>query len=463
MSPYSHSDTATHINQANPPPPYVTYDQNFQCDPNNADSLAVGTLGVTLWRNPISFGGGRTYIIPPYGNQSISFTGTQPQCYAQKDSCNIHFNPIVLAAGQPSVELKFTLNEPPANKKHLIYMTGNYGQGGAQQSYDLAPEQTYNDAGFNNLVIYNMSPVSVELIDFQIIRTYRMYTLGTSCPPASVPPGSGNLDDLRIDYPCTTEQCGGRSYSHHINGDHKDGVLAANGGSFTWNFDWSLDWTPDHNNRYNYVQGAICLLNFNQMRATQTDPNPYVKDILLVAELNGMIVETFRISKFADQRSFPATNLMMSPYYNDTGPNQIRLINYGTRPVRMVDDLGIDIYRIYETQSLCPPPHSDHGDTCTSPDLLIGLSVSGVATIPAQVTFVVDGNNYPPDSNVCLSPGAHNFSVDQYTSDPYGNYVFSYWDVVDGSSNHLFYVYDNPASINIESPAAGIFATYTTY
>jgi hypothetical protein len=90
------------------------------------------------------------------------------------------------------------------------------------------------------------------------------------------------------------------------------------------------------------------------------------------------------------------------------------------------------------------------------------LDVQGVAVTPPQVTFVIDGTeNYSPSSVACESLGEHSFSVDATTSDVYGNYTFQYFDILDGGANHLYYVYDNPATIDVSSSTEFVIATYS--
>ena len=131
-------------------------------------------------------------------------------------------------------------------------------------------------------------------------------------------------------------------------------------------------------------------------------------------------------------------------------------------------NLGMEGHEILAHFEADHSNHSDHSDgyytdgghvDCGSGVATVILNVSGVMVTPPSVTFVVDSSNYSPDSVVCLTPGEHDFSVDSTTSDVYGNYTFAYFDVLDGGANHLYYVYDNPATIEVGSNF--IVATYT--
>jgi hypothetical protein len=358
-----HADHAMHIDQPWSGEPYI-YNTNYQCDPTNNDSLSGGTLGVTIWRD--TYEGGPDIYISPNDTVTISFTGTQPGCYLSKDSCNIYFDPIVLSPGDTTndAELKYKLNgipEDPQDWAHLCHISGVVGHP-AIQAYDLAPVTGYNDIGLNTLVIKNFSnSATAELIDFQIFRTYHMKTLGNDCSAANNTVPNGTLDDLRNDYPCNMLQCGGRSFLLHRDPTYNNNDLAPND-----HFSWFFDWTKTQNDSsapYNYADKDICLFNFNQI-VTQADSAD--NDVRLFATLNGQGLVTFWLPKKGTHSSFPSYNLTKSSAYNDMGPNQLTLTNLGDVSVRMVDNYGVDVYRIYKTESCCHTDHSDHSDTAHS-------------------------------------------------------------------------------------------------
>jgi hypothetical protein len=352
MAHQNHSNTAMHIDQPWIGRPYL-YNTNYQCDPENNDSLQGGcSMGVTLWRD--ASGGGPEYEIPPNGNVTISFTGTKPSCYVQKDSCNIYFDPVTLYPGDTTgndVYLSYILNG--GAERHLCHISGVIGHP-AIQGYDLAPVNSYNDVGLNTLLINNYGNATVELINFQVFRTYRMKVLGNECSAGSNPPANGTLDYLRNDYPCNLVEYGGRSLLHHLDPTYNNKILYPYGqqnDTFTWFFDWTKNQTD-----YNYVDKDICLFNFNQI-VTQDTTTAY-NDVRLYGKINGQGLVTFWLPSNEGCSSFPSYDLTKSPYYNDMGPNQVTLTNMGDVPVEMIDDLGVDVYRIYKTD----PVHHDHAD-----------------------------------------------------------------------------------------------------
>jgi hypothetical protein len=93
----------------------------------------------------------------------------------------------------------------------------------------------------------------------------------------------------------------------------------------------------------------------------------------------------------------------------------------------------------------------------------ITLGVNGVATLPPNVTFVIDGTNYTSGDMACLSTSVnHLFSVSPTTSDVYGNYSFEKWDVLDGGANHVRYEYCNPLAMQVTSSTQFLVAMYTS-
>ena len=444
---------------------------NFQCDPNTNPE---GSRGVTTWdlSNPFTI---------PKNNGSVtkSFTCTIPQCYTGQDSCNICFDASADSNSTPDkdVSLTYLVNSANAGGCRISGIANH----GGRQAFDItqSPNHPYDDDKTtpNTFTIVNNSPYTdVTISHFRVLRIYEMYNLGIDnaqmCDPPQTTGSNGNMDFVRVDKPCNYEDCGTWSVSQVADSSGLNQTIQP-GNSFDWYFDWS------NCSSFNYYSTQKCLLNFNQIWATQTNNN--YGDVQLDAEINDEHFATYYLSNQEGNGMFPSYDLVENnSSYNHTGYNHLRLTNNGHVPVKFVE--ALNIYRIYNTYSPCGPytnAYSDHSDVpfsnysdhsdgyyvdgghvdCGSGVATVILNVSGVMVTPPSVTFVVDNNNYSPDSVVCLTPGEHDFSVDSTTSDVYGNYTFAYFDVLDGGANHLYYVYDNPATIEVGSNF--IVATYT--
>lgn len=176
----------------------------------------------------------------------------------------------------------------------------------------------------------------------------------------------GNLDPTsgpyigRQDFPCNAETCGGRSftgftfakvgYTGYNMGTDQSGnrVIGANGGYLDVYFNFS---SCSHDN---YLQGDVCLFNFNPMYASSTSG---YDDIKLEAYLNDSITPfaTYYLSNQGGCGSAPSYNLMNVAGYNDSGPNHVRLVNRSLDvSVTMVDPF-INIYRTYVSNVICGP------------------------------------------------------------------------------------------------------------
>lgn len=329
--------------------------KNYQC---YAASQPLGSMGITYWGYPT----GSNYTIQPNSYQDISFTCTQPKCYNDKNSCNALFLSYVNSSVNSDVQLLYYLNGDSTNWGGS-YLSKHAGHS-AWQAIDLSQVSNYQDIGLNTLRIRNTSSnTSVTIYGFQIFRVYGMCTLscegpptdycalGTTCPNQSPAcssgtnqGSSGSMDSLRNDYPCNFETHGGRSYTAYDSADLAQSTISA-GQCFQWNFDWS----SYHGD--NYQQGSVCLFNFNQIYPTQ---NSSGDDVQLNAYLNdsGTPFATYYLGNQANHGAAPSFNLMAASGYNDTGANTVKLVNNSDVPVYMQDPGGINIYRIYVTNSV---------------------------------------------------------------------------------------------------------------
>jgi hypothetical protein len=322
--------------------------------------------GITTWNI------NNQYIIPqltPHNTANdkatLVFTSTKPKCYMTyptgKDACNILFNAYRTGSGSTiaSIPINWSINGNPLSGCDLSGVANH----GASQGFDLGNGATgYDDVGSNTFVFYNNSDSTIQIDQFKILRTYKMcdhvrnqcpYCYGTTiiCDGGStLPVANGNLDQYRIDKPCSSHKCGGLSYTQYHDISKQGSTLPARS-AFTWTFDFSTL------SQYNYVGSSICIINFNGMsHNAQNDP-----DVSLIAKLNGNgdnPIATFYLNSNENAGFFPSLNLANYPsYYRDDGANTIQLYNNSDVAIQFVNQYGgIDVYRIFQTQLLetCP-------------------------------------------------------------------------------------------------------------
>ncbi|MCW4018193.1 MAG: hypothetical protein NWF00_05890 [Candidatus Bathyarchaeota archaeon] len=320
----------------------------YQCE---TGSPFDGSRGVTYWGYP----SGPNYTIPPNGYTTITFTCTEPRCYQRQDWCNFLFLSYANnTTPDQDINLEYTVNGVQLDGCYLSRLAGH----GAWQGYDVSQHPGYRDVGLNTFVIHNTNNTStVTIFDFQIFRAYEMCDLScqspvdlcdgsTACNPIRCRIGTdhgsdGNLDTLRVDYPCRYETTGRRSVSGFSVPTAANTTIEP-GGCMEWVFNWSPTYTSG-----NYQQGQICLFNFNQMVPLGPSEN---EDVSLTAYINGTQFITYYLSKTQGNGLAPSYNLLNTgTIYNDTAPNTVKIVNNSDVPVLLDDEGGINIYRVYVT------------------------------------------------------------------------------------------------------------------
>ena len=339
--------------------------QHYQCDLDwvAGHSFTQGR-GVTTW----NINNGYTIEpIPAGGTATLTFTCTVPKCYSiyntisgcddtnvhGKDACNLVFNAWANSNTTSEVKLQYNLNDTDVSPSYLSGVAGH----GATQAFELANTgcTLYNDIGENTFKIINNSDVTVNIDHFKVYRIYKMCnliadgggycTIGSDvCSPETTAGTNGNLDFTRLDTPCNFDSCGGLSYTHYQDTSHASQTLYI-GNTFSWQFDFT------NYSGLNYQQASICLFNFNQMWPSST----ITGDMEMVVKVNNQYFTNFYLGRFGGKGLFPSFDLTASQYYNDNGANTVSIVNCSSTNVVMSDTDGIDIYRISQTESVCPP------------------------------------------------------------------------------------------------------------
>jgi hypothetical protein len=207
------------------------------------------------------------------------------------------------------------------------------------------------------------------------------------------------------DYPCNYEKSGTHSYTFYSDEYYNYPTFQREltpGNDFTWTFNFSSE------SQYNYVCGGVCLFNFNQMYPTQDSEKDYVK---LTAYLNDVEVKTFWLSNQgidqANHSLYPSLNLMDYGSYDDDGPNTVKLKSDQNNDVnvRMVDPVGINIYRIYLTTNVGFDNFNRSGDfgTFQWDKLQANGGTAGVSNNKLQVT-VPNGSGWAQAGYVTQNP-----------------------------------------------------------
>lgn len=324
--------------------------------------------GITVWNI------NNQYTIPlltpqntPNDRATLVFTCTKPKCYMTyqegkpdgRDACNILFNAYRTGSGSiaSSTSISWSSNNMPLSGCDL----SGVAQNGASQGFDLGNAgSAYNDVGYNTFVIYNNSPSTIKVDQLKVVRTYKMcdhvrgicpYCYGSTiiCDGGStLPVANGNLDEWRVDKPCSAHRCGGLSYTQYHDISKQGSILPA-GSVFQWTFDFSTL------SGYNYVGSSICIFNFNGMSHTTQSGNP---DVSLIAKLNGNNpIGTFYFNRNVNAGLFPSIDLAKYPIYDDDGANTVQLLNNSNVSIQFASQYGgIDVYRIFQTEPLetCP-------------------------------------------------------------------------------------------------------------
>jgi hypothetical protein len=347
---------------------------DYECCPTNILPDHNGR-GVTYWGPITATIQAITGTVP--GTVSFAFTPTQPACYQLEDNCVVYFNSnLNNANSNTDATIKLKINTFDPSIICLPRIDGYVGN----QAFDLVNAKDnqgnpqYLGTITNSITFENHSTVEVTLTSLRIFRVYQMCNLdwdkmgcceGTASCVSTFPAPIGTvacshgqsvasvgLDSTRVDYPCNFETCGGRSYSFYKDPTFNNTIIPA-GGTVQWTFDFSSFST------HNYLQGDVCLFNFNKIYPTSTDTNNnYIK---LDTSINGNTLPWgFYLSNQGPSGGtqhplYPSRDLAgFLPYYHDSGTNTITLINSGSVPVKMEDNYGVNIYRIYQTSQVHP-------------------------------------------------------------------------------------------------------------
>jgi hypothetical protein len=318
----------------------------------NTISPDFGGRGITYWAYP----NGTSYTLSPSQSKTITFTCTQPYCYEGKDWCNVHFKATPKGSATYN-RLSFGVNSAYTQDMYLSGVPNN----GLWQTYELAniPNDVYHDTGMNTIVLTNNSGGTIEIAGFKILRSYAMkhynYTTANGCSYPVNHGSSGSLDP-GADFPCHLTYCGRRSVTS--TGDAVAGSIIPAGGCAEWVFNWSSYTSA------NYESEDVALFNFNQLAATE-DTNQ--TDVTLNAYLNNSLLTTFYLSKSSNySAAFPSYDMTTNANYHDTQANTVRLVNNSNVPIEFQDTIGINIYRVYKTESICPSPPCQTCDSCYS-------------------------------------------------------------------------------------------------
>ena len=356
--------------------PNVLY-QHYQCDRDWVHKHPNSQCrGITTWNIDNSH---TIPLLGPGESTTLTFTCTVPKCYSSgntqdgkpvqgRDCCLVVFNAWAkntnTSANGDDIKLKYTLNGSTLDIGSCISRVATHG---GTQAFDLGPpslHDIYNDMEPNSLVITNIdennnpNSSTVQIDHFKIYRAYQMCniidvqhdslcTYPGYCEPDSTAGTNGNLDSSRIDTPCNYSAGGGLSFSQCHNSTHAENTIPA-GGSLSWTFNFNYNYA---NAGYtgNYQGESICLFNFNEIHPVNTSNSD---DVKVDAYLNGHHINTYYLSKKEKRSMFPSHDLATSQYYNVTGPNTVILQNNGDVDIKMNDPGGIDIYRIFKTNTL---------------------------------------------------------------------------------------------------------------
>jgi len=348
----------------------ITLD-DYECCPTNILPDHNGR-GVTYW-------GPMNTIVPHEDSITLYFTPTQPTCYNWKDNCNVYFNSSLNATSSTDATIWFQLNTfppftafcPPGRDGYVGYQAIDLVNAKYWDGETWIPE--YIDTITNTLRIINASTIDLTLSSLSIFRVYQMCTLncgkedkcdgslhmgcfgsfdGQYIPCATLQAAENvGLDITRADFPCNFETCGERSYSFYQNETYNNTIVPA-GGTVQWTFDFSSFST------HNYIGGDVCLFNFNKIYPTQTDTiNSHVK---LDTYINGHTLPWgYYLSNLGPNGQdlhalFPSFDLNSYLWYLDNGSNTVTLVNSGSVPIKMEDDRGVNVYRIYKTSPVHP-------------------------------------------------------------------------------------------------------------
>ena len=145
-------------------------------------STPQGGRGITTW-GPIDIP-----VLAAHGNNGdvsapLPFTNTEPDCYDNKDFCNITYTIHTASDVSNDIEIAFTLwewNSPneewiQIGDPSLHYHSRFSGDSrDVTETIDIAPIPGYNDTGKMAITFTNNSPVQVWIKGLQVVRGYAM-------------------------------------------------------------------------------------------------------------------------------------------------------------------------------------------------------------------------------------------------------------------------------------------------
>jgi hypothetical protein len=368
------------------------------CTPLHLENVGWGNKGVTIWGAKEEYS---IHLNAKNGNYKdhkiFSFTGTHPNGYGAKGSCNITWK-IMLDndSSQDAITVNQSVNwdynswRRPSGvlNDSLVYSrihskTKNHD---IIETVDIAPISYYSDDG--TVIVgshpdqidhpnesYTFTPNGVNTITFENpndvgltisgIRVVRVYALGSmdSSEGEIQRPRDGTLDWQREDFPCLNGYCDPHySFTKFGSWQHN----SAGGGDILPNSSKSWRFTnPPSTSPSNYDgidNRCSCFFNFNNVQFSNDTQGD---DIQYSVLLNDHLIETFYHgkNKHSIGQGASVDLTQYSDYYHPepSATNKIALRNDdSTLTLRLRDgeddnDPGrVDIYRVYKTRSICP-------------------------------------------------------------------------------------------------------------
>ena len=342
-----------------------------------------GQKGITMW-GPENFSAAHNCGT----TDLIYFTFTQPQCYqepAQGEKgtqiCNVHFK--IHTDTSDTVDddvgpIHFKINGVDQNWVYRYHSKrGGYD---LIEVIELVPFNLLNETGANTIEFVNYdSHVDVRIEDLRIFRTYQMCYLPCDASPTKCNGVSGacvpNITckaeypypehpdfAQRIDKPCNYESCGGLSWTDFGYNDQITRITP--GETVSW------EWTNPQNSSSNYIGPISCLFNLNNVTLSNNSQGP---DVNFRIRLNGGHWLNYYHSRLQRHQAHGvdlATHPVMQPVYldspNDTNVLELQLDAGADVDLVLCDGCDtscppceggrVNIYRIYQTESVCEAP-----------------------------------------------------------------------------------------------------------
>lgn len=341
------------------------------CTPN---STSDGQKGITVW-GPFSLpkleaGGGSS------SSWSGTFTCTQPKCYRAVSFCNISYT-IHTDQGTSSASvgpINVTFNESSTAIGPRYH--SKQAEHDLTETIDVSQYEEYNDPGTNTITFTNTDPsVPVYINDLKIVRGYQMYTLGdevssnSPCDDEGDYPANDFTD--RDDHPCSHEKCGGLSFTGWKVDDHIKTISSGSTVSWTWT-------NPPDTDPSSYQTSKFCFFNLNNVTLNGSTTSDDVKFSIRVNSSSWADFYQTKVYGHHQAHGVDLANhsiLSGTNGYNDNpgATNTLYLsleqpagvdfvlcdgcddqVNYPCPT--MCQGGRVNLYRIYETASLCENP-----------------------------------------------------------------------------------------------------------